>query len=374
MAAGAGHNADGRPAFRAAAARAVLIVLLLAAATAAYYSSFTGVFVLDDHREIENNAHIRRLWPLGDVLVGNRARPVFIFTLAVNYALGGLNPVGYHAFNLTIHAFAAMVLFGLVRRTLIGPQVGTRYLAPAPYLAFAVALLWVVHPLQTSSVTYVTQRGEVLMGFFYLVVLYALSCSAQARWPRLWQGIAIAACAAGMGTKQAMVTAPVAALLYDRVFLAPSFREALCRRPLLYAGLGSTWAVLAVVGAVALSHVSAGFGATGVSPFEYAVSQPGVILHYLRLALWPHPLCFDYDWPVASTVGEVLPGLMMVGALLAATRFAWRRQPALGYLGAFFFLVLGVTSSVIPISDLAFEHRMYLPLAPVLVLLLLGAY
>ncbi len=356
-------------------ARAVVVPLLMGAALLAYHNSFAGAFVLDDHREIEQNLHIRRLWRPDQVIAGNLNRPVVIYTLAFNYALGGLNPAGYHVFNLAIHALAALVLFGLVRRTLTLPQVGPRYRTSVVPLAFAVALLWTVHPLQTSSVTYVIQRGESLMAFFYLLMLYALTRSAQGGRPRLWQTIAVASCAVGMGTKPVMMTAPLAALLFDRAFLSPSFAEALRRRPFAYAGLGATWVMLAAIGAVALFRTTtAGFGITGINSFQYGISQPGVIVHYLRLALWPDALCFDYAWPVARTAGEWLPASLLVGSLLAATFIAWRRQPTLGFLGAFFFLVLGPTSSVIPIADLAVEHRMYLPLAPLLVLLVLGAY
>ena len=100
-----------------------------------------------------------------------------------------------------------------------------------------------------------------------------------------------------------------------------------------------------------------------------------MILHYLRLAFWPHPLVLDYGWPVAQTVGEILPGAIVVGGL------AWRRPsmpcwrgPAWGFLGAWFFLILAPTSSVMPLADLAFEHRMYLPLAAVVTVTVLGGY
>jgi tetratricopeptide (TPR) repeat protein len=100
----------------------------------------------------------------------------------------------------------------------------------------------------------------------------------------------------------------------------------------------------------------------------YARSQPGVILHYLRLAFWPRGLVLDYAWPVANGVGAVgVPALVLAG-LGSLTLWTFRRQPALGFLGVTFFLVLAPSSSVIPIKDLAFEHRMYLPLAALVVL------
>jgi tetratricopeptide (TPR) repeat protein len=108
-----------------------------------------------------------------------------------------------------------------------------------------------------------------------------------------------------------------------------------------------------------------GFGYKGVTPLAYALSQPGVILHYLRLSVWPHPLCLDYAWPAArSAAAIVLPGLV-IAVLVVLTLWALRRKPKLGFAGAWFFLILAPTSSFIPIRDLAFEHRMYLSLASV---------
>ena len=94
----------------------ILPILLVAAVVVAYVSSFAGSFVLDDKRSIVNNTRIRALWPPNQVLSGRR--PVVDVTLAINYAVAGLNPVALHAVNLLIHLLAALTLMGLVRRTL----------------------------------------------------------------------------------------------------------------------------------------------------------------------------------------------------------------------------------------------------------------
>ena len=109
-----------------------------------------------------------------------------------------------------------------------------------------------------------------------------------------------------------------------------------------------------------------------ISPVSYGLTQPGVILHYLRLSFWPHPLILDYHWPVAVTPRQIFPSLMVIAGLLAATFWALRRRPEIGFLGVWFFGILAPTSSFLPIADVAFEHRMYLPLAAVLFLSLLG--
>jgi prepilin-type N-terminal cleavage/methylation domain-containing protein len=140
---------------------------LALAAAAAYANSWRGTWVFDDQQSIQDNPTIRRLFSLGKVLAppGDGAtvqgRPVLNLSLAFNYAIGALNPLGYHAVNWAIHLAASLVLFGLVRRTL-----------KSDGIAFASALLWVLHPLQTESVTYIIQRAESLGSLFYLLTLY----------------------------------------------------------------------------------------------------------------------------------------------------------------------------------------------------------
>ena len=340
---------------------------ILAVGLWAYHNSVTGAFVLDDIPQLVENPHIRHLWPLGDVLFGRLGeRPLVNLSFALNYAFGGLDVRGYHVVNLAIHLVAALVLYGLVRRTLTTPRLQPRWGQAAPWLALTVALLWIVHPVQTNSVMYLIQRAESLMGLWYLLTLYSLV--------RGWGVAAIVSCALGMASKPVMVTAPLAAFLYDGVFLAGSARAAWQRRRPLYVGLAATWGLLAalVVNVSPHAEPSAGFALTGITPLAYARTQPGVILHYLRLAVWPHPLVLDYGWPLAATPQAVWPPTLALGALVFATAWTMVRAPTIGFWGAWCFLLLAPTSSVIPLKDLAFEHRMYVPLASLLVLLVLG--
>ena len=120
--------------------------------------------------------------------------------------------------------------------------------------------------------------------------------------------------------------------------------------------------------------ITAGFALPGISPVRYARNETGVILHYLRLAFWPSGLCLDYGWPVTASLWATLPSCLVMALLLAATLWALIRKPMWGFLGAWFFLILAPTSSFMPIRDLAFEHRMYLPLAAVIALAVAAAH
>jgi tetratricopeptide (TPR) repeat protein len=354
-------------------------LLILAAGLLAYSNSFQGVFLFDDDNAITGNPHIRALWPPGVSLSAPpqstaAGRPLVSLSLALNYAAGGLNPWGYHLFNLVVHLSAGLILFGVVRRTLLSDRLRERYGPSASLLAGITALSWVVHPLQTESVTYVIQRTESLMGLFYLLTLYCAIRSRTPGRPLRWQIMAIMACGLGMATKEVMATAPLAVVLHDAVFGARSMRGALKGRPLLYGGLAGTWIILAALMASGPRSDSVGF-THGVTAFQYALNQCEAVVGYLRLCLWPHPLVLDYGSPRELQISEVAPYAVVLALLLAATVVGLVRRPALGFCGAWFFLILGPTSSVVPITtEVAAERRMYLPLAGVLVLVVLAVH
>ena len=164
-----------RPPFPLPLARAALLF----AALIAFHGSIAVPFFFDDHAAITHNPTIRELRRLGTVLLppndgsGMAGRPVVNLSLALNHALGGIDPRGYHAFNLALHGLSGLLLFGLARRTLLTPTLRARFGPAAGALGFVIALLWTVHPLQTESVSCVIQRTELLVGFFFLLALYA---------------------------------------------------------------------------------------------------------------------------------------------------------------------------------------------------------
>ena len=348
-------------------------VILMLATWLAYSNCLNAPFIFDDISNIEANEAIRSLWPLGSV-VDKSNRPLLMLTLAFNYAIGGLDVRGYHLFDVVVHIVAGLTLFAFVRRTLRLRGVESRFRKSADLIAFSIALIWLVHPLQTQAVTYIVQRCESLMGMFFLLFLYCTLRGALSPKPIGWYLSAVTFCWLGMGTKEVMVVAPIVMLVYDRIFLSDSWK-AVCRNrwPVyLTCGLAQV-ALLVLVPKNLAQHadVSAGFQVRGLTAWEYVRSQPAVILHYLRLAFWPDQLCLDYMWPVARSPLEIYGAGLVILALLAGSLQALRWRPRLALAGMAFFVVLAPTSSFMPILDLAVEHRMYLPLISVIVLAVL---
>ena len=359
----------------------LLAAVLVLAGLIVYANSFAGAFILDDLPKIVENDTLRQLAPITSHLRGTR--PLVNLSLALNYAVSGRDPVSYHVFNLVIHLAAGLALFGLVRRTLQRPTIPERFRRAANGLAFAIALLWLVHPLQTESVTYVIQRAESMMGLFYLLTLYGLVRCATAdrpgsRW--IWAVVAALACVCGMASKPIMVTAPLVALIYDRVFLATSWRQLGRQRWFFYLLLAAPWLMLFVSGTLAgvLSAkprmVTVGFGYLGFGAWDYLRSQPLTILHYLRLSVWPYPQSIDYWWPLVKDPAIVVVTLAAVLALVGITLYLLWRKPAAGFLGVWFLVILAPTSSIVPLQDTVVEHRMYLSLAAVVVAVVLAGY
>lgn len=367
-----------RPSSRPNRSALLLVVgLLLVSAVAAYRNTLAAPFVWDDGGSIAENTTIRHLRdslhpPASGYSVSGR--PVMNVSLALNYAISGEAEWSYHLLNLTIHLLAACTLFGLVRRTLARPPLAARFAGSETSLAATIAALWLLHPVQTESVTYVSQRTESLAGLFFLLTAYAFVRSIEAAQPWRWRAAAFLACVLGAGTKEIVATAPVLLFLYDRTFVAGSFRRAWAERRGFHLGLAATWVLIAalVAGTGWNRGGTAGFN-VGVSFAGYWLTQFQAMTDYLRLSVWPCPLIFDHGtfW---ANFREAAPYALIVVPVIIATIVALWRWPELGFLGAWFWVILAPTSLVPGTIQMIVEHRMYLPLAAVLTLLVAGVH
>lgn len=357
-----------------------MALALVVLAGLAYAQSLTVPFFFDDTSAVVENSSIRHLSALGDILIPPRngsnvtGRPLVNLSFALNYAANGISPIGYHVVNLALHALSGLLLWKLLRRACELRFAPGAWLGRTAAWAWLIAAAWLLHPLQTESVICVAQRTELLVGFFYLLAVYGFFLGVTSVRSTPGFALSIASCALGMASKEVMVTAPLVILLLDRAFVSGSFAAALHTRAKFYLLLAATWVVLAacLIAAGGRRGASAGFG-LGVSVGDYLMTQAGAILHYLRLIVWPYPLIVDYGTDVVTRWATVWPQVLTLLVLLLITGWAWWRHSRVGTLAVVFFLLLAPSSSVVPlVSQPIAEHRMYLPLACVLVLLALG--
>ncbi len=383
-------------------------VFICVATFSAYCNSFTVPFLFDDESSILNNTTIRSLRPIATVLQtpGDGAtasgRPLVNLSFALNYYLGRLEPFGYHLLNLVIHILGGITLFGLLRRIIpvVSPERNPGQIPAVKrdvfYVSLTTAVIWTVHPLQTESVTYISQRAESLMGLFYLLTLYCFvrgalpsrrsqSHSSQSTGPRgyhlrlsllpgnIWYVLSIAACALGAASKEVIVTAPVVVLLLDWFYLSETFRVAWRRHWPVYAGYLCVWVALICLVATTGSRGGTVGSNSRLGWSSYALLQISAVARYLRLSFWPQFLVFDYGHALIVSPFQFLIDSSTLLLLVTATVVGLVRRNIVGLLGAVFLLILAPSSSVIPIvTEVMAEHRMYLPLAVVALVMMLA--
>lgn len=341
------------------------VPLLVLAGLLAYANCVSKTFVFDDDLWVVDHPDLDSPLAYFKAMEG---RPLLAATILAMHRVGRNNPVAHHVLNVLIHIAAGLTLYGLIRRTLLLPRFYGRYAVAAPYLAFAEALLWLVHPIQVQCVTYIIQRGESMAGLFYLLILYAMVRTNESGSRRLaWYMLAVVSLILGFASKEILVSAPIAVLLFDRVFLSESIWRMVRRRWVFYLVFLLAW------GGFTAWHLTRAQGSAGgigfgmeLTPKKYALTETGVILYYLRICVWPRGLSIDYQsWPWTETLSDAMPAAAIVAGLLLATAVLLVWRPALGFVCAWFFIVLAPTSSVLPIADAVFEHRLYLSLASV---------
>lgn len=341
------------------------IALVILAVGIAYSNTYTASFHFDDQHTIVENPRIKHIKNIPSFFWKNEgpvgSRPLLLVTVAINYAIGGLNVVGYHIFNNLLHAVNGILFYFFMIMILNLPRFRDRYSHLSREISLFGSLLFVVHPVQTEAVTYIISRSMPLTTFFYLLgfIIYTRAFETGKRYLYFWL---IVISFLGMASREDYITFPVMLFIYD-VMLLSSFKDAL-RRWNIYLFLGITvayrlWLSLTYKG----TEEAAGFGVKLLSPYQYLLTQFNVIWTYVRLLFLPINQNLDYDYPVAKSIFEFPTILSLMGHLLVIAFAIWiyKRSRLVTFLILWWYITLSPSSSFIPIIDVIFEHRVYLP-------------
>lgn len=335
----------------------------------AYSNTFTASFHFDDNPSIIENSGIRHMnWDsIRKILLGSR--PVVYLSILLNYQLSGLNVIGWHVFNIGVHILNSIFVYLLVYWTLTLPIFGNDYAEKARRMALFCALLFGVHPVHTESVTYIISRTELLAACFYLASFLFFIKQVSTGKFRYAIGMLVTA-VLSIGSKEWAVTLPALLFVYDYIFFADRKFKTILSRWYLYLFAVIPWLILyrtlnltspGGAGGVGFNLVSA----TGITPWTYLLTSQNVIWTYIRLLILPINQNLDYDYAIAKTLFELPTMISFLGhlAVLALSfvlywKKGWKLIP---FAVAWLYIGISPTQSFVPVVDVIFEHRVYMP-------------
>jgi tetratricopeptide (TPR) repeat protein len=336
------------------------ILLLLLTALVAYWNSFDVPFVFDDLSTIEKNAAVR-FGEFNWSLLSGRAVLYLLFTL--NYAWTSQDVWSYHVVNLALHFVNGTLIFLIAER--LFDRGGVNFQSRIG--AALAAGLFLVHPVQTESVTYISSRSELLSTCFYLIGLMLFILWPDRRAGFLLSLIIVVPFVLGIGSKETVITLPAALVLYDFLFLSNgSFRPLLSRWRFYATFLIGGAAIIYYFLTGPLSQSIGGAVPGNLPGYQYFLTELRVLILYIRILFLPVGLNLDYDFrPSTGFEPAVIVSLVILVSILMLAWFLRRKAPVLAFSIFWFFVTLSPTSSVVSILDVIFEHRLYLPLAGV---------
>lgn len=338
-----------------------------------YSNSFKCSFNFDDLNSIINNTNIQDLSNVKAWWSFSPNRPVSMFTFALNYHFSQLDVWSYHLINLMVHLINACLVWWLTILIISSPIMKTHPLANhKKTLAFFASLFFVSHPLATQSVTYIIQRQASMAAMFYMlsVALYAkarLSEKGSRKKIIFFAGALISGVMAVL-TKENAYTLPFAILLFDFCFLRTKRKSVNLKDYRIILVIAAFIGLIVFLFFKFSLHIfdplppSQGNDFT-VTPLNYLLTQFSVIVKYIQLLILPINQNLDYDFPLSTGFFEIrtLLSFMFLSGLVILAVFLFKRNRIISFGIFWFFLTLIIESSIIPINDLIYEHRTYLP-------------
>jgi len=355
----------------------IAVALIAVVALLAYSNTFHVPFQFDDQPNITQNPNIQIKsfsWDRLERLVKNTykesIRIFSFFTLALNYYFGELNVFGYHLVNFFIHVASGIFLYWFLILTFNLPSLKEKYGSISYKVALFTSLIFVTHPIQTQSVTYIVQRMSSMAGMFYLLslILYIKGRLSFGRTRLFYFGGMVLSYLLGIFSKENAAILPIFIALYEFYFfqnldLSPKGRKILFS---LVAGLLILGAFGFIIwGQRYMDVIEEGYKFRPFTMWERVLTQFRVVLYYVTLLIYPHPsrLNLDYDFPISKTILDpptTLISLLIIAGLIGYSIWTAKKRPVLSFCLLWYFGNLVIESSIFPL-EMVFEHRLYLP-------------
>jgi tetratricopeptide (TPR) repeat protein len=354
-----------------------LVLAVLAFISFSIYSNtIDSPFVFDDTKTILNDPGIRLTkLTFGNIIKSgfedSKTRPIALISFALNYYYHQYDPAGYHIVNIIIHILTGYFLYLFIATTLMIPSLRSQHDHPA-LIAFLASLIWLVHPVQTQSVTYIVQRMNSMASMLFILSFWfyvkgRLVEVGRTKW--LWFTGSALFWLVSLGCKQITLMLPFLIILYEWYFLQNLSKDWFKRSLKLALGIGVLCVLVALIytdfnPSEKFSHLN-DFSNNEFTITQRTLTQPRVVIYYLSLLIYPHPsrLNLDYDFPLSYSLTNpitTLPALIIIIGLLILGLYLAKNNRLISFCIFWFFGNLVIESSVIPLA-IIYEHRLYLP-------------
>ena len=335
------------------------LIIIWAIGFIIYSNSFRGDFQFDDYTTIVSNPYIKNIYRSHELFTYSPLRFISNFTFTINYYLGKNNVFGYHLVNFSIHAVNAALIFILIRLLIQTPFIVRENKLFLLVVALICSLLFISHPIQTQAVNYISQRSILLAAMFYLLVLILLTKAhldqIYTRKRSIFYLLAILAFPIALLTKEIIFTLPVAILMINIFFFTKKVR-------ISYNNI-AIFLPFALISGLIVFLLHQSLFDTPIPRLHYFLTQIGVLKTYIRLLVLPFNLHLDYNYPITTSFFNLhtIFSLLFLLLIISGGFFMFNKNRFISFGIFLFFLTLTIESSFIPLNDVIFEHRLYLP-------------
>jgi hypothetical protein len=353
------------------------LALIAGVALVAYSNTFNVPFQFDDRPNIINNPNIQIkvfTWDRMEQVIKNTykesIRIFSYFTLALNYYFGEFDVFGYHLVNFIIHVASGIFLYWFVLLTFGLPSLKEGYQSISYKVALFSSLIFISHPIQTQSVTYIVQRMASMAGMFYLLslVFYIKGRLSSGKTRYFYIGAVAFAYLLGVFSKENIIMLPFFIFIYE-FFFFQNLRVGPKGRKTLGWLLGSI-GLIVLIGFILwgkryVDVIVEGYKIRDFTLMERVLTQFRVVLYYLTLLIYPHPsrLNLDYDFPISKTILDpptTLISIIIIAGLMGYALWKAKKKPVISFFILWYFGNLVIESSIFPL-EMVYEHRLYLP-------------